>query len=44
MNRYINRSRKTPGCSQEGEIIGICGDFSYLTKQQVHDEIKRGKR
>jgi hypothetical protein len=42
MNRYINHSRKNSDCSREAEIIGVCGDFGYLTKQQVHDDIKLG--
>ena len=42
MNRYINRSRKESGCSRESEILGVCGDFGYLPKQQVHDDIKAG--
>lgn len=43
MNRYINRSHKNRGCSSEAEIVGVCGDFGYRTKQQVHDDIKQGK-
>jgi hypothetical protein len=42
MHRYIERSRKTADCRQESEIIGVCGDFGSLTKQQVHDQIRRG--
>jgi len=29
-------------CRRESEIIGVCGDFGYLSKQQVHDEIRQG--
>lgn len=42
MNRYIERSRKTATCTQESEIIVVCGRFGHLTKQQVHDHIREG--
>lgn len=42
MFRYITRSHKEKDCRDESEIIGVCGDFGYLTKQQVHDHIKLG--
>lgn len=40
--RYITGSNKNSNCRDESEIIGVCGDFGYLRKQEVHDQIKAG--